>query len=167
MRININPAIPGFIASGSCLLELAGAVPPFSAGLMTLQFIVIHSSWFMFGLPLTLNEKNRPVIFYGLLAAYSAIAFSAGGAPGVVQFAGLTYATYYGYVFHGGGAQGRVPLALRWLAAFVFYAAAIVFSGLPDSSGVWVRPARAALSGAVYFAALGAMELSGFYETGW
>jgi len=163
-----GPAGSNFVLAALCLLEFAGVFPRFSGTLMAIQFLVIHSSAFIFTLPFwDIKESAKPVAFKVLLGLYTLLAFSIDGFFGIAQFAGLTYATYYGYVLGKDGETGRVPLLLRWLVSFIVFLLAIGITDAPSDVDSWAGSRRLALTGALFFGAAGLMELSGFYGEGW
>jgi hypothetical protein len=151
-----------------CLLELAGVMPRFSGALMSMQFLVIHSSVFILAVPLTnADETLKRRIFLGLLALYTILAYSMAGIFGVAEFAGLTYSTYIGYIFTREEECAKIELGLRWIAAFAAFMLAIGLCGAPESVESWGGDRRLALAGGVYFGVLGLLEQSGFYGSGW
>lgn len=163
-----GPAGSNFVLAALCLLEFAKVFPRFSGTLMAIQFLVIHSSAFIFTLPFwNISENAKPVIFKVLLGLYTLMAFSVDGFFGIAQFAALTYATYYGYVLGKDVEAERVPLLLRWLISFIVFLLAIGITGAPSDVDSWAGSRSLALTGALFFGAAGLMELSGFYGEGW
>ncbi|HAH30777.1 MAG TPA: hypothetical protein DCL44_00505 [Elusimicrobia bacterium] len=163
-----GPALSSFGIALLCLLELAGVVPRFAGTLMTIQFVVIHSSIFVAAIPLTRAEE--PVqrgMFLLLISCYTLLAYHANGLYGVFQFAGLTYSTYAGYIFNKEEASAKIELALRWLTAFLAFILAVSIAGTPERVESWDGNNRLALAGFVYFIALGLLEKSGLYRERW
>lgn len=145
-----------------------GVLPPFSGMLMSIQFIVIHSSAFVFGIPfINISERGRLAVLWILIIFYTVMAWHVDGVFGVIQFTGLTYAAYSGYVLKRDGEAAKIPLLLRWAFAFMAFIAAMALINAPSNVDHWAGDRRLALMGVIYFGAIGLLEASGVYETGW
>jgi len=168
MNLKATAAVSNFIGCFSCGLELAGILPPFSGKLMSIQFIVIHSSAFVFFIPfMNIPESFKPAVLKALIAGYTCAAFYVDGIFGILQFAGLTYAAYSGYVLKRDGEAARIPLILRWAGAFAVFIVSMAVIGAPSDVDKWAGDRRLALMGVVYFGLIGLLEASHVYEAGW
>ncbi len=167
MRFAPNPAYSSFFISFLCLLDHWGVLPHFAGTLMSIQFLVIHSSAFMGSVRLIKNEKLRPLAFRSLIVLYSLFALKTDGIFGIVQFWGLTYANYQRFIFTKAFDEDKASLVIRWATAFFLF---ILAAGLFDTPGdvdEWAGNRRVGLAAIWYFIGLGAVEMSGFYEGGW
>jgi len=127
--------------------------------------------------------------FWGLLAVYLLASFSMGWA-GPLYFLGATSATYpvfLGFTSRRSFFRGAPPsvlttvsgtaapdpfpdlsawvqLGARWFLGFVLYMICVSFAGLSQNVDDWRPDAHTYWAGALYFAGLGSVELSGLYD---
>lgn len=167
MRFQPNPAYSSFFISILCLLDHWGVLPHFAGTLLAIQFLVIHSSAFMGSVRLIENEKLRNLAFGSLIVLYSLFAFKTDGLFGIVQFWGLTYANYHHFIFTKAFDEDKASLVVRWATAFFLFMLAVGFFDTPGDVDEWAGNRRAGLAAIWYFIGLGAVEMSGFYESGW
>jgi len=137
----------------------------------------------------TLDPKYPRRLFWGLLAVYLLASFSMGWA-GPLYFLAATSATYPVFLgftskpsfFRGASPQVLTPLAgtatpdplpdlsswvqlgARWLLSFILYMACVSFADLSSNVDDWRPDAHTYWGGALYFAGLGSVELSGLYN---
>ncbi|MBI4350185.1 MAG: hypothetical protein HY550_01995 [Elusimicrobia bacterium] len=165
---NFSQAAADFFIGALCLFELYGRLPAFSGVLMEIQFIVIHSFPFMVILVSGIERGGpKKAVFWGLFFIYALFAWQSDGAAGIAQFAALTFATYYGASLRDGWKEQKFPLVVRWAGSLLAFMVLAKAAGMSTDVNYWSEEARAPLFGALYFAALGCLELSGVYNRDW
>ena len=136
-------------------------------GLMRVEFIVIHATVFLGALALWKTEtagqaRARAACFWGLFTLYFLLALK-GGVLELAAFLFLSFSTYLGLFLNWRSSSALVQLGVRWVASFVIFLFAVGVCRTPKDVDRWVGNADVLLAGAIYFAALGLVELSGFH----
>lgn len=151
-----------------CFLELSGRVPAFSGVMMEIQFLVVHSFPFMVIMVSGVESRTgKRALFWLLFFIYVLFAWQSDGAAGVAQFAGLTFATYYGVSLRDGWRDEKAPLVVRWAGSLLAFMVLASATGMSSDVDQWSGQSRAPLFGMLYFTALGLLELSGVYGKDW
>ena len=174
---NIVSAAPELILSASFLSYLYLDEPILGwskrtlTDVMKIEFIVIHAGAFLgwVGLynPKTFRGKVfQWVCFFSLLAMYTFFASQAGWA-GIALFFGLTFTTYFGLILNWHDVNAQIRLGARWIVCFIAFFAGPGFFDTPENVGSWGGKLSVIKAGAAYFAILGLVELSGFYQVHW
>jgi hypothetical protein len=140
--------------------------------LMQIEFLVIHSFPFITVVallrPSTPKGKMfRRIAFWGLLILYISGAYSMGGWWGILTFAGLTLATYLGFLLHMTRGLEILRLGFRWLVSFVLFLVLAGFTRMPEAVESWSDTSKVYAFGFYYFLILGVLEWIGFYQTQW
>ncbi len=138
--------------------------------LMMIEFLVIHSFGFLGFLAMAkpTMKGQRPlqwIIFSGLVALYTVFAHSAGGISGIISFYGLAVATYFGFLLNLTSERAKAHLIARWLLSAFLYAITMAIAGADESMRDWTRNVHALYFGMLYFAVLGLLEWSAFYDS--
>jgi hypothetical protein len=138
--------------------------------LMEIEFLVIHSFGFLGFLALakpTLKGQKviQWIIFFGLLALYIQFARMAGGLSGVISFFSLGVVTYFGFLLKITSERAKAHLITRWFLSAYIYAITSEIAGSDWSMYKWAESVQAMRFGMLYFAALGLLEWSGFYDS--
>lgn len=136
-------------------------------GLMRVEFLVIHSTAFLGALALWKTQtvgqaRARTVGFWGLFALYILLALK-GGLLQLAAFLFLTVSTYLGLFLNWRSPSVVVQLGVRWVVGFLIFIVVVGVLGTPKDVDRWVGNGQVMLAGLVYFAAIGLVELSGFY----
>jgi len=144
-----------------------GASRDWLTAAMQAEFFVIHSMAFLGAMALwkpadAKAAKARAWIFWGLFAAYVAMALAAGFQQFLI-FAGLTFVTYLGLFLNWRSPSALLQLGVRWGASFILFLAALEIFGAPEDVDKWDGRRSVIRAGALYFLALAAVELSGLY----
>ncbi len=139
------------------------------ASLMAIEIFAIHSFPFMMTIasyePKTdFGKRAQKVAFWMMLSVYILFAVKEGGLPGACAFAGLTVSTYLGYLLRRTDADAVAGLIARWVMSFLAFIGAGIASGVSGDIDTWARSAGMPLFGMLYFTAVGALELTGFYQ---
>lgn len=151
-----------------CFLELAGRLPPFSGVMMEIQFLVIHSFPFMVIMVSGIeNKAGKRALFWLLFLIYMLFAWQSDGVSGLAQFAGLTFATYYGVSLKDGWRDDKASLVVRWAGSLAAFMVLAIATGMSSDVNDWSGQSRAPLFGALFFLSLGLLELSGVYGKDW
>ena len=139
--------------------------------LMELEFIALHAGAFIGLLAIAhpSSPRLRAARWIGLAvfgAVYAFAGWAIMGPAGLVEIVLVLLATYGGLVF--GRGPGRTALAievgLRWLISFALFMLLAGLTGAPSGVDTWPEAPQVLLFGAIYFAALGALEWSGLYR---
>ena len=142
------------------------------AGLMQIEFLVIHS--FPFITIVALLRPSTPrgrvlqrIAFFGLLGLYLLGASTAGGWRGVLIFAALTLATYAGFLLYWTRGAQILRLGFRWLVSFILFLILAGITRMPESVNEWNQASEVCRFGFFYFLALGLLEGVGVYQARW
>lgn len=166
-------ALPELIVGLEFLVLAATRKPLFGADakaltlLMQVEFLVIHSMAFLGLVALWRPQdekarKTRAIVFWGLFGLYSLASLNQGWRFFAVFF-GLTFVTYLGLFLNWRSESAKLQLGARWAVGFVAFLVANGIFGTPKNVGEWAGLAPVVRAGALYFLALGAVELSGLY----
>ena len=168
MRYINEPAYASFLIALLCLLEYFKVLPSFAGTLLSIQLIVIHAAALVLLFPfIAIPQEAKPTIFKILLALCVFFGLSIDGPFGVIQFAALTYCTYYGYLAKKKAEGDKLPLLLRWAAVFIIFVLVLALTGAPARIDYWAGNRQLALCGFFYFVIAGTVEFGDFYEAGW
>jgi hypothetical protein len=168
----IVAALPNlFLSFQFVMAALAGkalfATPEWLTAVMQVEMFVIHSMGivgaFLFYKPASAwRALGRVLILIGLFALYLFVAYTM-GFDRVVVFVSAAFATYFGVIFSWGSRTAIDQLGTRWIVCAVVWWAAVNAFDLPKEVKDWAGLGATLWAGALYFLALGAIELSGFY----
>ena len=142
------------------------------ARLMELEVLVVFTFPFLALLAL-LRPSTRlwKVLQWSAFCALSGLAINgawlAGKWWGILTFAGLTLATYLGFLLHLAGGAQVLRLVLRWLVSF--FALIILWSALhmPEPANTWHQAPQVCRFGFLYFLVLSLVEWTGLYHGRW
>jgi hypothetical protein len=151
---------------------LWGLGPDRLSRLMQIEFLAIHSFLFigLVTLPRVPDWRFRTVqwaAFWGLLALYAAGAHTISGWPGILAFAGLTLATYLGFLLHLTGESQLPRLGFRWFASFLLFIACALHTRMPEEVAEWPEADGIHVFGLLYFLGLAVLEWTGLYQSKW
>jgi hypothetical protein len=174
-RANIQAALPNLLLAGLYAFAAFGRITlPFMdrrwlGALMGIEFLVIHSFPFMMLIGSVRPRddgarKCRSAAFWGLFAVYFLFAAQLAGAAGVLAFAGLTVATYLGYLLRRTSPDAVMQLAARWASSFLVFIICSAAAGMPEGVDDWPEHGRVLFFGLAYFLVLGLLEATGFYD---
>jgi hypothetical protein len=90
-----------------------------------------------------------------------------GGAWGILTFAGLTMATYLGFLLHMTRGLEILRLGFRWLLSFILFVALAGITRMPEAVESWSDTSRVYAFGFHYFLILGVLEWIGIYQAPW
>ena len=142
-----------------------GADAKFLAGLMKVEFLVLHGTVFLGMLGLWKPETKagaitRAIIFWGLFSLYFLLAWQE---KVVLVFIGLTFVTYLGLFMNWRSPSAMIQLGARWAVGMAAFAFVSIVNGMPKDVSYWSSQSSVMRAGAMYFAILAAVELYGLY----
>lgn len=138
--------------------------------LMELEFLAIHAGAFLGLLILwaPLKRSRRVLRIVGLL--FFCFLYLAGGYStlrwsGVIEIGAMIFTSYSGLLWSADPSRkARIgEIGARWFLGFIVFLFVINGLSLPGDVGTWHKSADVLLAGAIYFAVLGLLELSGIY----
>lgn len=139
--------------------------------LMELEFLAIHAGAFLGFLILwsPLKRSRRLLRCVGLLVfsfLYLAGGYSTLRWSGVIEIGAMIFTSYSG-LFWSADAKRTARImetGARWFLGFIVFLFVINGLSLAGDVATWHKSADALLAGAIYFAVLGLLELSGIYR---
>ena len=145
-----------------------GATPERLGAAMQVEFMVIHSTLFIGWMALWKPPTRRAAIIraiglWGIFFVVYIAWLRERGLEDLLIFLGATLVTYLGLFLNWRSDTARIQLAVRWLVTFLVFMLAT--HGAGGLVNLWSGPRAldAVNGGALYFLALGAIELTGFY----
>jgi hypothetical protein len=174
----LRSALPDLsVAAAYAIVSLGGIVIPHMtrerlAYLITIQFLVIHSFAFLgllaLGKPQMRGQRTAQwVIFVALLTLYTVFAFGAGGFSGILSLYSLAVVNYFGFLLNITSNRAKLHLVTRWATSTFLYAFGYAITGAEMRLSTHHGSIKDNILyfGMLYFAALGLLEWSGFYES--
>lgn len=138
---------------------------------MELEFLAIHAGAFLGMLVLWVPKKPLIRLLRAIGFAFFCALYLIGGYRilrwlGMFELGWMILASYSGLLW-GVGADRKqriMEIGSRWFFGFIIFLFVINWRSLPSDVATWHEDADSLLAGAIYFAALGFLELSGFYR---
>lgn len=139
--------------------------------LMELEFLAIHAGAFLGMLVLWVPKKPSSRLLRAIGVAFFCALYLLGGYrtlhwQGMFELGWMILASYSGLLW-GVGADRKqriMETGSRWFFGFMIFLFVIHWRGLPSDVATWHKNADSLLAGAIYFAVLGMLELSGIYR---
>jgi len=172
---NVISALPvlllasAYIFPDSWIFKYVGMKKIQLAQLIHIQGFVIGSFIIlvMIGFAKTPTNKlriARAVAFWGFLFLFCLGAYTYGW-WGVFTFISLTIATYTSFFLRLYDRTTLIDVIVRGAVSYFFYLFWAIVLGMPQSVEEWIHHASILWYGFLYFFMLGAVELSGFYQS--
>ena len=105
--------------------------------------------------------------FWALLGLFLNGAWLSGKWWGILAFAGLTLATYMGFLLNFTGGAQILRLGLRWLVSFIALIILMRALHMPEPANTWNQAPEVYRFGFLYFLTLGLVEWTGAYQGRW
>jgi hypothetical protein len=142
------------------------------ARLMQIEVLVIFSFPFITMIALLRPSALKWKIlqwsaFWVLLGLFINGAWLSGKWWALLSFAGLTLATYMGFLLHLTAGAKILRLGLRWLISFIALIILMSAMHMPEPANTWQQAPEVYRFGFLYFLTIGLLECTGVYHGKW